>query len=161
LADNSAARARLDRLELENADPEFAVARGAALFGKSLHRKTERIEAGAARAVFLEVLREREIRSGNKARPSLICVLPRGAPSQQRFEITGIPLEMQTNRLARFQAYSSPRLDRCTAGDIVDWSDSRERMGNAARDMLHGESLDPTLTDRLGNMSCRNLDRRV
>jgi hypothetical protein len=33
-------------------------------------------------------------------------------------------------------------------------------MGNAARDMLHGESLDPTLTHRLGNMSCRNLNRR-
>ena len=113
----------LPLLELENADPEFAVARGAALFGKSLHRKTERIEAGAARAVFLEVLRERELQSGNKARPSLICVLPRGAPSQQRFEITGLPLEMQTNRLARFQAYSSPRLDRCAAGDIVDWSE--------------------------------------
>src|SRR5271169_1200128 len=41
----------------------------------------------------------------------------------QRFEITSIPLEMQTNRLARFQAYSSPRLDRCTAGDIVDRSE--------------------------------------
>ena len=113
----------LPLLELEDADPQLAVARGAALFGKSLHRKTERIEAGAARAVFLEVLRERELRSGNKARPSLICVLPRGAPSQQRFEITGIPLKMQTNRLARFQAYSSSHLDACTAGEIVDWSE--------------------------------------
>jgi molecular chaperone DnaK (HSP70) len=107
-------------IALENADPEFAVARGAALFGKSLHRKTERIEAGAARAVFLEVPRERSLQFGNEARPSLICVLPRGASSDQRFEITGIPLQMQTNRLARFQAYSSSRHHRCAAGDIVD-----------------------------------------
>jgi hypothetical protein len=29
-------------------------------------------------------------------------------------------------------------------------------LGNAARDMLDRDSLDPTLTDCLGNMSCRN-----
>jgi hypothetical protein len=46
-------------LALENADPDLAVARGAALFGKSIHRNADHIEAGAARSVFLEVLRER------------------------------------------------------------------------------------------------------
>ena len=107
-------------LELETADPELAVACGAALFGKSIHRKTERIEAGAARAVFLEVLREQSPELANTARPSLICVLPRGASSEQRFEITGLPLEMQTNRIARFQAFSSPRHDGCKVGDIIE-----------------------------------------
>jgi molecular chaperone DnaK (HSP70) len=47
----------LPPLALENADLVLSVARGAALFGKFVHHKTERIEAGAARAVFLEVLR--------------------------------------------------------------------------------------------------------
>ena len=78
---------------------------------------------GAARAVFLEVLKERSPASGNRARPALVCVLPRGASPEQRFDITGVPLEVHTNRLARFQAYCSARHDRCKAGDIVDWSE--------------------------------------
>jgi molecular chaperone DnaK (HSP70) len=113
----------LPPLALENADPEFAVALGAALFGKFLHRSTERIEAGAPRAVFLEVLRRRASEATEPAPPLLVCVLPRGASSDQRFEITGLPLEVQTNRPARFQAYYSARDDRSKAGDVADWSE--------------------------------------
>jgi soluble P-type ATPase len=47
----------------------------------------------------------------NRARPSLVCVLPRGASPEQRFDITDVPLEVHTNRLARFQAYYSARHD--------------------------------------------------
>ncbi len=111
-------------LALENADPERAVARGAALFGKILHRGTERIEAGAARAVFLEVGRNRAPEAAEPAPPSLLCVLPRGVSADQRFEITGLPLEVQTNHLARFQAYYSTRDDASKAGDIADWSEA-------------------------------------
>jgi molecular chaperone DnaK (HSP70) len=112
----------LPPLALENTDPDLAVARGAALYGKLLHRRTERIEAGAARAVFLEVLR-RTPEAAEQRRPSLVCVLPRGASSDQRFEITGLPLEVQTNRLARFRAYYSTRDDTSKAGEIADWSE--------------------------------------
>ena len=42
-------------IELENAEPDLAVARGAARFGKLLHGHSGRIAAGAARAVFLQV----------------------------------------------------------------------------------------------------------
>jgi molecular chaperone DnaK (HSP70) len=113
----------LPLLELENSHPDFAVARGAALFGKSLYRKTEGIAAGAARAVFLEVLRERPPEFGDRARPALVCVLPRGASLEQQFDIAGVPLEVHTNRLARFQAYYSARHDSCKAGDIVNWNE--------------------------------------
>ena len=110
-------------LALENADPDLAVARGAALFGKSIHRNTEHIEAGAARSVFLEVLREQSRENAERARPSLVCVLPYGASSEQRFDITGLPLEVRTNHPARFQAYYSTRDERSKAGDIVDWNE--------------------------------------
>jgi uncharacterized protein DUF3731 len=110
-------------LALENADPDLAVARGAALFGKSVHRNTEHIEAGAARSVFLEVLSEQSRENAGQVRRSLVCVLPRGASSQQRFDITGLPLEVRTNHPARFQAYSSTRDDSSKAGDIVDWNE--------------------------------------
>ena len=117
----------LTPLALENADPDLAVARGAALFGKFVHRKTGRIEAGAARAVFLEVARMRWPEVAETARPSLVCVLPHGASSEQRFDITGLPLEVQTNRLARFQAYYSTRHDSSRAGAIVDWRENEFR----------------------------------
>ena len=42
-------------IELENAEPDLAVARGAARFGKLLHGQAGRIAAGAARAIFLQV----------------------------------------------------------------------------------------------------------
>jgi hypothetical protein len=42
-------------IELDNAEPDLAVARGAARFGKLLHGYAGRIAAGAARAVFLQV----------------------------------------------------------------------------------------------------------
>ena len=113
----------LPPLALENAEPDLAVARGAALFGKYVHHRTERIESGAARTVFLEVLRRRAPEAAEPAAPSLVCVLPRGASSEQRFEITGLPLEVQTNRPARFQAYYSTRDDISKAGDVADWSD--------------------------------------
>jgi hypothetical protein len=115
-------------LALENADPDLAVARGAALFGKIVHRGTERIEAGAARAVFLEVGRKQTPEAAEPAPPSLVCVLPRGASSDQRFEITGLPLEVHTNRLARFQAYYSTRDDRSEAGDIADRSEDHHAL---------------------------------
>jgi hypothetical protein len=111
----------LPPLALENAHPELAVARGAARFGKILDHGTARIEAGAARAVFLEVLR-RTPDSAEQDRPALVCVLPHGASPEQRFEITGLPLEVQLDRLARFQAYYSARDDSSKAGDIADWS---------------------------------------
>ncbi len=40
---------------LENLEPNLAVARGAAHFGRIVHRRAQRIEAGAARALYLEV----------------------------------------------------------------------------------------------------------
>ena len=117
----------LPPLALENADPELAVARGAALFAKLLDHGTERIEAGAARAVFLEVLRRRTPDGSAQDRPALVCVLPHGASPEQRFEITGLPLELQLNRLARFQAYYSTRDDRSKAGVIADWDVENHR----------------------------------
>ena len=59
-------------LVLENVEPGLAVARGAALFGRLLDHKAERIEAGAAHAVFLEV--HQKPRDGIKERAILACL---------------------------------------------------------------------------------------
>ncbi len=104
---------------LENAELDLAVARGAAHFGKLMHFKAGRIEAGAARAVFLETHREAHGKSEDEAaRRSLVCILPRGAPSGEVFELSGLDLKLRINRPVRFQSYTSTH-GESEAGDIV------------------------------------------
>ncbi len=102
-------------LILTNAEPDLAVALGAARYGVLLHGARGKIAADAARAVFLEVHAE------GRADPSLVCVLPRGARPEEAFEITEPALKLTTGRLARFQAVSSSRHGDCRAGDMLDW----------------------------------------
>jgi len=100
---------------LENAEPDLAVARGAARFGKLLHGQSPRIVAGAARAVFLQV----QTAQDEQKTPTLVCVLPRNAGAEQEFDIDPPGLEMRTDRPVSFQAWSSTRHGRCRAGDVL------------------------------------------
>ena len=112
-------------LVLENAQPDLAVARGAARFGKLLHLKAERIEAGAARAIFLEAHRSPSAAAPEtkpvrrSARWSASC---RAAPRRRR------PSRSPTSRSncastvpVRFQTWSSTRHAGSKAGDVLDW----------------------------------------
>jgi len=137
-------------LELENAEPDLAVARGAALFGRVLHSQSRRIAAGAARAVFLEV--QTTPASKNAAvSPALVCVLPRNAPAEQEFEINLPGLEARTDTLVSFQAYSSARHGRCRAGDILPWDP----------DVFHALPPLQTVIRMGGGSSTRNLPVRL
>ena len=107
-------------IELDNAEPELAVARGAARFGKLLHGHAGRIAAGAARAVFLAVQTAPAVAT-EALPPALICVLPSNAAAEQAFEINLPGLELRTDQLVSFQAFSSTRHDRCRAGDVLPW----------------------------------------
>jgi molecular chaperone DnaK (HSP70) len=107
-------------LELENAEPDLAVARGAARFGKVLHAQSGRIAAGAARAVFLEAQMTPTSKKATVS-PALICVLPRNAPADRVFQINVPGLEVRTDTLVSFQAHSSTRHGRCRAGDVLPW----------------------------------------
>ncbi len=107
-------------MALENAEPDLAVARGAARFGRLLHQQTGRITAGAAHAVFLEVQRA-TAKHDEAAHPALVCILPRGASPEELFEIADPALELRTDQPVRFQAYSSSRHGRCRAGDVLAW----------------------------------------
>jgi molecular chaperone DnaK (HSP70) len=102
-------------LVLENAEPDLAVARGAARFGALLHRRGARIAAGAAQAIFLEVQgKEGEDRT-------LVCVLPRGSAPEQDVAVAGLNLRLRMGRMVRFQASSSSRHGRARAGDVLPW----------------------------------------
>ena len=107
-------------LVLENAEPELAVARGAARFGALRHRRTGCIAAGAGHAIFLEV-HGAATTDGAAAPPVLVCVLPRGATPGQSFEIAEPALDLRTDQMVRFQAWSSSRHRGSRAGDILAW----------------------------------------
>ena len=108
---------------LENAELDLAVARGAAYFGKLMHFEARRIEAGAARAVFLETHREAAHSKSRDeaARRSLVCILPLGASSGEVFELSGLDLKLRINRPVRFQIQTSTRHGANKAGDVVDF----------------------------------------
>lgn len=101
---------------LDNAEPNLAVARGAARFGAILLRGSARIEAGAARAIYLET---HPPDPKDLTKPSLVCILPRGAIPGEAFRIDGLGLALRINSPARFQARSSTRNLNDRPGDLV------------------------------------------
>jgi hypothetical protein len=107
-------------IELANAEPDLAVARGAARFGKLLHSHAGSIAAGAARAVFL-LVQTAPTAIDQAVVPALVCVLPRDAAAEQVFDINLPGLELRTDQLVSFQACSSTRNGSCRAGDVLPW----------------------------------------
>lgn len=109
---------------LDNPEPSLAVARGAAHYGALFHRKggrASRIEAGAARAVYLEVA---GASSGKAARGrSLVCVLPRGTQPEDEIVVTKPELRLRLNRKVEFQPWYSTRRERDKAGALVSPDD--------------------------------------
>ena len=105
---------------LENAQLDLAVARGAAYSGRLLRQRAGRIEAGAARTVFLEAHTKAASSGAEAARRSLVCVLPHGAASEQAFELADLDLRLRINTLVRFQVYTSTRHEANIAGDVVE-----------------------------------------
>jgi molecular chaperone DnaK (HSP70) len=107
---------------LHNPEPSLAVARGAARFGSIVQRRAERIEAGAARSIYLEV-HKGGAKHDERSDPTLICILPNGAASEENFRVSEGGLELRVNRLVRFQPYYSTRRGQDKAGFTVPWND--------------------------------------
>jgi molecular chaperone DnaK (HSP70) len=143
---------------LENSEPSLAVARGAAHFGAIVHRRAQKIEAGAARAIYLEV-HQRDDEKENAPGLALICILPNGAPSEEKFEVSPEGLELRINRPVRFQPYYSTRRARDKSGSVVPWNDrdfhglppfqTTARLTGTGRE---GDRVPVTLTARINEL---------
>jgi molecular chaperone DnaK (HSP70) len=159
-------------VSLENPEPDLAVARGAARFGKLVQARAQRIEAGAAQAIFLQAHRgAATAASANGDGHALVCVLPQGAPTEKTYAITDLDLQLRVNVPVRFQTYSSPRSDARTPGAIVAWNDrdfhalAPLETSLKASDGLH-ETLPVQLTARVSELgrleiSCVSTDPNV
>ncbi|HTW29453.1 MAG TPA: Hsp70 family protein [Acetobacteraceae bacterium] len=132
-------------LVLANAEPDLAVARGAAHFGALLHRQSARIAAGAAQAVFLEV-QTAPAADGEAAAPMLVCVLPRGAAPEQGFEIAPPGLALRTGEMVRFRAFSSARHGRARAGDLLPLREDAHHPLPPLQTLIQAAALGDTAT---------------
>jgi hypothetical protein len=86
-----------------------------------VQRGAQRIEAGAARAIYLEV--HQRTAEDDSSHPALICILPRGAASEEKFRVSEAGLELRVNRLVKFQPYYSSQRGQDQAGFVVPWND--------------------------------------
>lgn len=156
-------------LSLDNPEPDLAVARGAARFGKLLQSRAQRIEAGAAHAIFVQAHRSAKANDG--AGRALVCVLPHGAPTEKTYGIDDVGLELRVNRPVRFETFSSARHAQAGAADIIAWNDRDfralpplETSVNAAH--ARSETLPVRLTARVSELgrleiSCVSADPDV
>jgi molecular chaperone DnaK (HSP70) len=157
---------------LSNPEPDLAVARGAARFGSLLRRRAQRIEARAARAIYLEVHQRQAIEG---QRTALVCILPRNASPEEEFKVSQPGLELRLNHPVRFQPYYSTRHDTDKAGSLVSLNDrdfhklpalqTVARLA-AARPHSGGDRLPVTLsarTNELGllQVACVSADPRI
>ena len=144
---------------LENPEPSLAVARGAAHFGSIVHRHARRIEARAARAIYLEVHKKDSGKEPGVHSSALICILPSGAPSEEIFQVSQEGLELRINRPVRFRPYYSTRRAKDKAGSLVTLNDrdfhrlppleTTARLAGARRE---GTRLPVTLTARINEL---------
>ena len=148
----------VEPLILDNPEPSLAVARGAARFGSIVHRRAQRIEAGAARSIYLEV-HQRSAGKEPSPDPTLICILPSGAPSEEIFQVSPMGLELRINRPVRFQPYYSTRRAKDKAGSVMPWNDRDfhrlpplQTTVKLAGDDRKSDGLPVTLTARINEL---------
>lgn len=96
---------------LSHADPDLAVARGAAVFGQALHGHGLRIGGGAAHGYYLGLAGENDRR--------LMCVVPKGAKEAER-HVAPTPLKLKLGRAVRFELFASDAPDLRAPGDLVE-----------------------------------------
>jgi len=108
---------------LDNRQLDLAVARGAAYSGWLRHRHVGAIEAGSARAVFIEAHSDDD----SAAARSLVCLLPHGAAVERDFEASGLDLSLRLDRMVSFRVHTSTRHDAVRLGDVVALDPDRFR----------------------------------
>jgi hypothetical protein len=106
--------------ELEGFDPDLAVARGAAIYGR--HRVTGkgvRIKAGAARSYYIGLETSMPAVPGYKPPLKALCVVPQGMEEGTELLIEGREFGLVTGRAAEFRFFSSSVRSGDTAGQIL------------------------------------------
>jgi molecular chaperone DnaK (HSP70) len=106
--------------ELEGFDPDLAVARGAAIYGR--HRVTGkgvRVKAGAARSYYIGLESSMPAVPGYKPPLKALCVVPQGMEEGTELLIEEREFGLVTGRAAEFRFFSSSVRSGDTPGQIL------------------------------------------
>jgi molecular chaperone DnaK (HSP70) len=106
--------------ELQGFEPDLAVARGAAIYGR--HRATGkgmRIKAGAARSYYIGLETSMPAIPGYKPPVKALCVVPQGMQEGTELLIEGREFGLVTGRAAEFRFFSSFVRSGDTPGQIL------------------------------------------
>jgi hypothetical protein len=113
--------------ELQGFEPDLAVARGAAIYGR--HRATGkgvRIKAGTARSYYIGLETSMPAIPGYKPPLKALCVVPQGMQEGTELLLEGREFGLVTGRAAEFRFFSSSVRSGDTPGQIL---------ANAERDL--------------------------
>ncbi len=120
-----------DISELESAGLNLAVARGAAVYGRTRRGDGIKVKSGAARSYYLQI-------EGNKP-DNHLCVMPRGVEENRKQAINrGFVLE--ANRKVSFPLFSSATRIKDKTGDFVPDSDELTPVKNLISVIKFGKS---------------------
>lgn len=106
--------------ELQGFEPDLAVARGAAIYGR--HRTTGkgiRIKAGASRSYYIGLETSMPAVPGYKPPLKALCVVPQGMEEGTELLIEGREFGLVTGRAAEFRFFSSSVRSGDTPGQIL------------------------------------------
>jgi molecular chaperone DnaK (HSP70) len=106
--------------ELQGFQPDLAVARGAAIYGR--HRATGkgiRIKAGAARSYYIGLETSMPAVPGYKPPLKALCVVPQGMQEGTQLLIAGREFGLVTGRPAEFRFFSSSVRSGDTPGQVL------------------------------------------
>jgi hypothetical protein len=106
--------------ELQGFNPDLAVARGAAIYGR--HRVTGkgvRIKAGAARSYYIGLETSMPAVPGYKPPLKALCVVPQGMEEGTELLIEGREFGLVTGRAAEFRFFCSSVRSGDTPGQIL------------------------------------------
>ncbi|WP_193212388.1 Hsp70 family protein [Luteolibacter marinus] len=123
--------------ELEGFQPDLAVAKGAAIYGRN--RATGqglRIKAGTARSYYIGLQSTRPAVPGFKPPIKALCVVPQGMEEGSEFVIEGQEFGLTIGRPAVFRFFASEVRSGDTPGQII---------ANAERELEETSQLEVTL----------------
>ncbi len=105
-------------LELENEEPELAVARGAVAYGLARRGVGVRIGGGSPRSYYLM------IDEANSA----ICVLPRGAEEGEELVLKNRSFLLRVGKPVRFRLWTTSLERPHTSGQLIELDDSYQEL---------------------------------
>ncbi|WGS86878.1 Hsp70 family protein [Methylomonas sp. UP202] len=110
-------------VQLENLDPELAVAYGAVAYAIARREKKLKIGGGAARGYFLLVDTVND--AGARFTKPGICILPKGSEEGREVTLTGRQFALRIGQPVRFHLMSNSTDADYRPGDVVELDDDR------------------------------------